>query len=274
MLLRNAVWLPRHSRAFALPAAAQQQVNVICPMPAEWCNLAATEFEKETGIKVALTLKGSGESFAQIAAEKANPKHDIWYGGTGDPHLQAAEQDLTDRVQVAAARSAAAVGQEAGRAIRLQDRRPLPRRARHGLQHRAAREEEGAGAGVLEGSRQARVQGRCADGQSECVGHRVHDHRHAGAGVRRGRGVQDAEGLEQEHQQLFASGRRPDQGDGARREHGRGLVHPRRRHRGAGRLPGARASRLAKAPATRSARCRSSRARAISTTRRSSTTGR
>ena len=94
MLLRNAL-LAATLGAAALPAAAQQQVNVLCPMAAEWCNMAATEFEKATGIKVALTLKGSGESFATVAAEKANPKHDIWYGGTGDPHLQAAEQDLT-----------------------------------------------------------------------------------------------------------------------------------------------------------------------------------
>jgi iron(III) transport system substrate-binding protein len=81
--------------SLALPAAAQQ-LNVICPVAAEWCTLAATEFEKETGIKVGMTLKGSGESFAQIAAEKANPKLDLWFGGTGDPHLQAAEQGLTD----------------------------------------------------------------------------------------------------------------------------------------------------------------------------------
>ena len=72
-------------------SAVAQQLNVICPVQAEWCSLAATEFEKETGIKVGLTLKGSGESFAQIAAEKANPKLDVWFGGTGDPHLQAAE---------------------------------------------------------------------------------------------------------------------------------------------------------------------------------------
>jgi iron(III) transport system substrate-binding protein len=76
--------------------AAAQQLNVICPVQAEWCALAATEFEKETGIKVSMTLKGSGESFAQIAAEKANPKLDVWFGGTGDPHLQAAEQGLLD----------------------------------------------------------------------------------------------------------------------------------------------------------------------------------
>lgn len=91
-------------RAFRLAAAlaafavspAFAQLNVICPVQAEWCNLAATEFEKETGIKVSMTLKGSGEAFAQIAAERANPKLDLWYGGTGDPHLQAAEQGLTD----------------------------------------------------------------------------------------------------------------------------------------------------------------------------------
>jgi iron(III) transport system substrate-binding protein len=32
---------------------------------------------------------------AQLNAEKANPKTDLWFGGTGDPHLQAAEQGLT-----------------------------------------------------------------------------------------------------------------------------------------------------------------------------------
>ena len=85
---RAAARSPRRARA--------QQLNVICPVQAEWCSLAATEFEKETGIKVAMTLKGSGESFAQIAAEKANPKLDLWFGGTGDPHLQAAEQGLLE----------------------------------------------------------------------------------------------------------------------------------------------------------------------------------
>src|SRR2546423_15170370 len=77
-------------------SAFAQQLNVICPVQAEWCSLAATEFEKETGIKVGVTLKGSGESFAQVAAEKANPKLDVWFGGTGDPHLQAAEQGLLE----------------------------------------------------------------------------------------------------------------------------------------------------------------------------------
>jgi iron(III) transport system substrate-binding protein len=92
---------PRLARLLALAALAAAapalaQLNVVCPVQAEWCTLAATEFEKATGVKVAMTLKGSGESFAQIAAEKANPKLDLWFGGTGDPHLQAGELGLLE----------------------------------------------------------------------------------------------------------------------------------------------------------------------------------
>ena len=76
-------------------AAAQGQVNVICSVQADWCNMIQTVFAKSTGIKVNMSLKGSGEALAQLIAEKANPKTDVWFGGTGDPHLQAAESDLT-----------------------------------------------------------------------------------------------------------------------------------------------------------------------------------
>ena len=79
-----------------LPLGAMaQQVNVICSVQADWCNLIQTVFAKSTGIKVNMSLKGSGEALAQLIAEKANPKTDVWFGGTGDPHLQAAEADLS-----------------------------------------------------------------------------------------------------------------------------------------------------------------------------------
>ncbi|RZJ15563.1 MAG: ABC transporter substrate-binding protein [Haliea sp.] len=76
-------------------AAAQGQVNIICSVQAEWCNLMSTVYARTTGAKINMTAKGSGEALAQLNAEKANPKTDIWFGGTGDPHLQAAEQGLT-----------------------------------------------------------------------------------------------------------------------------------------------------------------------------------
>ena len=75
--------------------AQDAQVNIICSVQAEWCNMIQTTFAKSTGIKVNMVQKGSGEALAQLIAEKANPKTDLWFGGTGDPHLQAAEQGLT-----------------------------------------------------------------------------------------------------------------------------------------------------------------------------------
>jgi iron(III) transport system substrate-binding protein len=75
--------------------ASAQQVNVICSVQADWCNMVATVYARTTGVKINVALKGSGEALAQLIAEKENPKTDVWFGGTGDPHLQAAEQGLT-----------------------------------------------------------------------------------------------------------------------------------------------------------------------------------
>lgn len=80
----------------AWSAGAQaQQVNIICSVQAEWCNMIGTVYARTTGTKINISMKGSGEALAQLVAEKENPKTDIWFGGTGDPHLQAAEQGLS-----------------------------------------------------------------------------------------------------------------------------------------------------------------------------------
>lgn len=84
---------------FAAPAAAQQNLTVYCSVQEEWCRPMAAAFERETGIRVAMTRKSSGETYAQIRAEAANPRGDVWWGGTGDPHLQAAEENLTERYE-------------------------------------------------------------------------------------------------------------------------------------------------------------------------------
>jgi iron(III) transport system substrate-binding protein len=78
------------------PAAAQQQVTALCSTDQAWCELAAKEFQAKTGIKVLQARKATGEAFAQLRAEAANPKTDLWWGGTGDPFLQAAEIGLLD----------------------------------------------------------------------------------------------------------------------------------------------------------------------------------
>ncbi|MBL8573924.1 MAG: ABC transporter substrate-binding protein [Hyphomicrobiaceae bacterium] len=76
-------------------AASADDLTLYCSVQEEWCQAMANAFTKETGITVAMTRKSSGETYAQIKAEAANPKGDVWWGGTGDPHLQAAEEGLT-----------------------------------------------------------------------------------------------------------------------------------------------------------------------------------
>ncbi|RZJ24500.1 MAG: ABC transporter substrate-binding protein [Haliea sp.] len=83
--------------AAAPPATPQTGVvNALCSTDASWCEAAAAEFSRTTGIKVNQAHKGTGEIGAQLRAEAANPKTDIWWGGTGDPFLQAAEQGLLE----------------------------------------------------------------------------------------------------------------------------------------------------------------------------------
>jgi len=75
--------------------ASAQKLTLYCSAQEDWCQLMAKGFEEATNIKVSMTRKSSGETFAQLKAESSNPKGDIWWGGTGDPHLQAAEEGLT-----------------------------------------------------------------------------------------------------------------------------------------------------------------------------------
>ena len=74
--------------------APAMQLTALCSTDQGWCELAAKEFTKRTGIKVLQVHKATGESLAQLKAESENPKTDIWWGGTGDPFLQAAEEGL------------------------------------------------------------------------------------------------------------------------------------------------------------------------------------
>jgi iron(III) transport system substrate-binding protein len=76
-------------------AAEAQTLNLYCSVQIEWCQAIATSFQRDTSIRVNMTQKGSGEILAQIRAEAQNPRGDVWFGGTGDPHLAAAEENLT-----------------------------------------------------------------------------------------------------------------------------------------------------------------------------------
>lgn len=67
---------------FAAPSMAQQ-VNAYCSTNQSWCEMAASEFTKATGIKVLQTRLATGEALARLKAEATNPKTDIWWVARG-----------------------------------------------------------------------------------------------------------------------------------------------------------------------------------------------
>lgn len=80
----------------ALPAQAAGELNLICSADVVICEQMKGDFEKaHSDIKVNMVRLSSGETYAKVRAEARNPKTDIWWAGTGDPHLQAASENLT-----------------------------------------------------------------------------------------------------------------------------------------------------------------------------------
>ena len=80
-------------------AAAQRQLVMYCGVDEKWCRAVSNAYQKETGVQVDMTRMSAGETYARVRAEKDNPHGDVWFGGTGDPHLQAADEGITEPYQ-------------------------------------------------------------------------------------------------------------------------------------------------------------------------------
>ena len=99
-MLRRLVVTLMSATALVAAAPAAGQLNLYCSSPnTGWCQGMANGFEKATGVKVAVVQKATGETLAQVKAERANPKGDIWWAGPGDAYLQAAEDGLLETYQ-------------------------------------------------------------------------------------------------------------------------------------------------------------------------------
>jgi iron(III) transport system substrate-binding protein len=69
-------------------------LNMVCAPVADWCEAIVAAFTRETGVKVNMVRKSSGEILAQLRAEAQNPKIDLWFGSSTDTHFAAAELGL------------------------------------------------------------------------------------------------------------------------------------------------------------------------------------
>ncbi len=88
-----AVLLASLGVASAAPAG---RVTVLCSPNPAWCDAVKAEFPKATGIAMDYIRLSSGEALARLRAERQNPTFDVWFGGTGDPHIVANEDGLTE----------------------------------------------------------------------------------------------------------------------------------------------------------------------------------
>jgi len=96
-MLARLVPLAAFAAALVAPLPAVAQLNLYCSSPnTAWCQGMAVGFEKATGTTVAVVQKATGEMLAQIKAEAANPKGDVWWAGPADSYLQAAENGLLE----------------------------------------------------------------------------------------------------------------------------------------------------------------------------------
>jgi ABC-type Fe3+ transport system substrate-binding protein len=93
---RNALWCIGVGRPYrgSCPGAAAARHALRCRR--EVVRAVATTYQKETGVQVDTTRMSAGEVYARVRAEKDNPHGDVWFGGTGDPHLQAADGKITE----------------------------------------------------------------------------------------------------------------------------------------------------------------------------------
>ncbi len=71
-------------------------LNVLCGVDEDWCTAMEAAFERHSGLEISMTRLSTGEILDAIRKDRAAPTVDVWWGGTGDTHLQAAAEDLLE----------------------------------------------------------------------------------------------------------------------------------------------------------------------------------
>jgi iron(III) transport system substrate-binding protein len=91
-----ALWLCGAAAGTAAPA-----LTVLCGVDETWCAAMKRAYEAKSGLEISMTRRSTGDILNQIRAEKAAPTVDVWWGGTGDTHLQAGSENLLEPYQPA-----------------------------------------------------------------------------------------------------------------------------------------------------------------------------
>jgi iron(III) transport system substrate-binding protein len=74
-----------------------KEITVYMGVVEKQAQILAEQFEKDTGIHVNFVRMSGGETLSRIRAEKDAPKADVWYGGSADSYIVAANEGLLEK---------------------------------------------------------------------------------------------------------------------------------------------------------------------------------
>ena len=75
-------------------AHAEGKLTVYCSVQNVTCEKVTKRFAEKYNVDTQFVRNSTGTVLGKIKAEKDNPQADVWFGGTFEPHLQAADQGL------------------------------------------------------------------------------------------------------------------------------------------------------------------------------------
>lgn len=79
---------------FSQAVQAQGKLTVYCSVQNTTCEKVTQEFGRKYQVETQFVRNSTGVVLGKIKAEKDNPQADVWYGGTIEPHFQAADLGL------------------------------------------------------------------------------------------------------------------------------------------------------------------------------------
>lgn len=82
--------------ATALTGHAAEPLKVLCGVDEVWCAAMEKAYKAKTGIEVHMPRMSTGEILDRVRTEHTAPTFDVWWGGTGVTHLQAAYEGLLE----------------------------------------------------------------------------------------------------------------------------------------------------------------------------------
>ena len=82
--------------AYTPHTLAEGKLTVYCSVQNVVCEKVTQAFSKKYNVDAQFVRNSTGVVLGKIKAEKENPQADFWFGGTIEPHLQAAELGLLE----------------------------------------------------------------------------------------------------------------------------------------------------------------------------------